>query len=99
MDVFAIEADIGNDDAGAEMGFIAEDGIADVIEVGDFAIVEDDAVFELAGVSECGIGADNDVFTDVGTCAHGGAGADPSGTFDGGAGFDDGARCEIDVFS
>jgi len=49
-DLRVIEADIGEDDAGGEMALEADDGIADVVEVGDFGFIEDDGVLELAGV-------------------------------------------------
>ena len=47
-DFFAIEPDIGEDDACAEMGGVAEDGIADIVKVRDLCVVEDEAVLELA---------------------------------------------------
>ena len=47
-DFFAIESDIGEDDACAEVGGVAKDGIADVVEVRDLCVVEDEAVLELA---------------------------------------------------
>ena len=98
-DVFAIEADVGEDDAAAEVGTEAEDGIADVVEVRDFAVVKEDAVFEFAGVSEGAAFADDDVFPEVSAGADDGVPADPGGAFDDGAGFDDDAFVDEDVFA
>ena len=66
-DGLPIQSNVGEDHARTEVGFVAEDGVADVVEMGDFAAVEDDAVLELAGIAKGDAISDDDVFTDVGS--------------------------------
>ena len=95
-DFAVVEADVGKNDPGAEMRFVAEDGITHVVEVRNLRGVEDDAVFEFAGVAEDGIVAHDDIFADVATGADLAAIADPSRAFDHGALFDRGAVADVD---
>lgn len=69
-DFFAIEANVRQDDAGAEVGGVAENGIADVVEVGDLCAVENQTVFEFARVSEDAVIPNDYVFTDVATASN-----------------------------
>lgn len=95
-DFAVVELDVGEDDAGAEVAAVADDGVADVVKVGDLGFVEDDGVLEFAGVAEDAAGADDDVFADVAAVANLAAFADPGGAFDHGALFDDGAFADED---
>jgi len=61
--------EIGEDDAGADVRLEAEDGIADVIEMGRDGLVEEQRVLELGGIADGAVVADEDVFPDVGVVA------------------------------
>lgn len=90
-----VQTHIGKNDTGSQVSTVAEDGVADVIEVGNLCPVEDDAIFELTGVSENNFVADDDVFADVTTGANMTAVADPGGSFDHGALLDDRAVADV----
>ena len=72
-----VEPDIGEDGSGTEVCLVAEDGIPDVVEVGDLRLVEDEAVLELAGVAEHHAVAHHDVLADVGAVTDMASLADP----------------------
>ena len=74
---------------------MAEDGVAHIVEVGNLGTVEDDAVFEFAGIAENSIVADDDIFADVASGADLAAVADPGRAFDHGALFDRGAVTDV----
>ncbi len=92
----AVEADIGEDDAGGKVALVADNGIADVIEMRDFRFVEDDRVLEFARVAHGDAVADDDIFADIAAVADFAALADPRGAFDHGAVLDDGALADED---
>lgn len=91
-----VEADIGEDDSGAEVCLVAEDGVPDVVEVRDLRLVEDEAVLELAGVAQHDAVADHDILADVGSVADLAILADPCGTFDHGSLLNDCSGSDID---
>ena len=47
-----VESDIRENGSRAEVSLVAEDGIADVVKMGNLRLVEDEAVLELAGVAK-----------------------------------------------
>ncbi len=95
-DLGVVEFDIRENDAGSEVGLVAEDGISDVIVMGHLGLVENEAVFELAGVSGDDAVADDDILTNVTPAANLTALADPGGALDHGALLDDGTGPDKD---
>ncbi len=81
------------------MGFVAEDGIAHIIEVGDFTVVEEHAVFELAGVPKHAVVTDDDVLPHIAASADLAVLPDPRGPFDVGTGLHDGTFSQKDVLT
>lgn len=98
-DFAAIKAHVGKDDAGAEVGLVAEDGIAHVVEVRDFAVVEEDAVLKFAGIAEDAVVTDDHVFANVAAAANLAVFADPGRSLDDSAWFHDGAFTDEDVIA
>jgi hypothetical protein len=98
-DFAAIETDIGKDDAGAKMGLVAEDGVAHIIEVRDFAVIEQNAVLELAGIPEYAAIAHDYIFPYVAAAADLAVFANPRRPFNHGSRFHDGALTDKDVIA
>ncbi len=69
-DVAGKQFEIGDFDARAQMGLVAEDGIAHVIEMRRLGVVEEEGIFDLGGIADHAIVADDDVFADVGVVAN-----------------------------
>ena len=46
LNVPSVQSDIGTNDTGSEMSFVAKNGIPHIIEVGNFTVIEKQAVFE-----------------------------------------------------
>jgi len=98
-DIFAVEADVGANHPCAEVGFVAEDGVAHVVEMRHLTAVEKEAVFELRRVSKGAPFANDDIFADVSATADRGAFADPGRAFDDRVGLDRRAGGEVDPFT
>ena len=90
-----IQADIGENRSGTEVGFVTENGVADIVEVRDLRLVEDEAVLKLTGVPQHDAITDDDILTDVGAVANLASLADPSGSLDHGSVLDDRACSDI----
>src|SRR4051794_4585510 len=69
-DVLREQLEIGNLHASAEMRFVSENGITDVVEMGNLRVVEEERVFNLARISNHAIVADNRVFANVSIVAN-----------------------------
>ncbi len=98
-DFGAIQPHIGQDDSSSEMGFVAEDGIAHIIEVRNFTVVEEHTVFELAGVPQHAVVTHDDVLPHIAPSADLAVLPDPRGPFDVGARLDDGTFAQKDVLT
>jgi hypothetical protein len=61
---------------------IADDRVADVIEMGRLRFIKNDRVLELAGIAENAAGTDDDIFPDVATVANFASFSDPGRSFD-----------------
>jgi len=96
-DIAGEELDVGDFHAGANMGLMAENGVADVIVMGHLGAVEEEGVLEFAGVAHDAVVADEDVFTEVGVVADLAVFTNDGRAFDHGAGFDDGAGANEDA--
>ena len=70
---------------------MAQNGITDVVEVGDLGLIKDQAVLELARVAKDDAIAHHDVLADVSTVADLASLADPGGSLDHRTMLDDGA--------
>src|SRR5882672_8086117 len=68
-DIALDDLHVGQHHARAEVRFVTEDGVADVIEVRHLAVVEDECVLQLAGISDDAAIADDHVFAEVGVVA------------------------------
>ena len=83
-----IEAHIRENDSCSEVGLVAEDRVADVIEVRNLGLVEDEAVFKFRGIPGHDSVAKDHIFADVTSVPNLAVLADPSRTFDHGSLFD-----------
>jgi hypothetical protein len=99
FDVAGERFEIREHHAGADVRFVAEDGVADVIEVRRGGVVEQQRVFQLGGISDDAVVADDDVVADVGVVADLAIATDDGGAFDHGAVFDDGAFADEDILA
>jgi hypothetical protein len=90
-----VEADIGEDCSGTEVCLVTQDGVADIIEVGDLRLIEDKAVLELAGVPKDDAITDNDVLPDIGAVTDLASLTDPSRPLDHGTLLDDRTGSDI----
>ena len=66
----AIEADVGTDYASSEVGSEAEDGVAHIIKMRNFAIVEEQAVFKFTRVAKRAVVTCDDVGSNVGATSY-----------------------------
>ena len=98
-DFGAIQPHIGQDDSSSEMGFVAENGITHIVEVRNFTVVEEHAVFELAGVPEHAVVTDDDVLSHIAASADLAVLPDPRGPFDVGTRLNDGTFAQKDVLT
>lgn len=78
----------------SEVHVLAEDGIADIVEVRGFGARQQNRVFHFGGVSNDGIGTDPRKFSHIRPASHGGPGANVARSDQRGAGFDH--RCFVD---
>ncbi len=62
---FSIVAEIGGDGAGTEVDFVSDNGVADVREVADGGVGEDEGVFDFDGLTDVAVGTDGCVAADV----------------------------------
>ncbi len=92
-----VEAHIRENDARAEVGLVAENRVADIVEVRNLGLVEDEAVFKFRGISCHDSVAEDHIFADVTPISNLTVLADPSWTFDHGPLFDD--RAFADKYS
>ena len=76
------DLEVGADDARAEVRLVAENGVAEVIEMRHLAAVEEQGVLEFAGIAHHAVVADDDVLADVGVVADLAVLADDGGAFD-----------------
>ena len=95
-DRLMIEPDIGEDRPRSQVSLVTEDGIADVIKVGDLRLVEDQAVLEFAGIAQHNPIANHNILTDVGAVADLASLADPCRPLDHGTMLDHGAAPDED---
>jgi hypothetical protein len=70
------------------VGLVAEDRVADIVEVRDLCLVEDEAIFEFRGIPGHDSISENHIFPDVTSVSNLTVLADPSRTFDHGPLFD-----------
>jgi hypothetical protein len=89
-DVASERFEIGEDHTRADVRFVAEDGIADVIEMRCDRVVEEQRVLELGGIADGAVIADEHVLTDVGVVADLTIAPDDGRAFDHRAIFDNG---------
>src|SRR4030095_6539664 len=68
-DFDVIELYVGENHAGAQMRVMADDRITDVIEVRNLHFIEQDGIFEFAGVPHDYAVADDDIFPNVNSAA------------------------------
>ena len=76
------ELDVGNLHAGPQVRPVAEDRVADVVEMGGDGIVEEDGVLHLAGIADDAVVADDHLLADVGVVANLAIAADDGRAFD-----------------
>src|SRR4029077_11643639 len=62
---FAVQSYVGKNDSGPEVSFVTNHRIPDAVEMWYLAIIENDAVFDLARISEDDAITDNHVFADI----------------------------------
>src|SRR5690242_15493938 len=89
-----IELHVGKNRAGAEVRFVAKNGIADVIKVRHLNLVEENTILELARVTHDDAVAHDHVFADVAARANMAAFPDPSRALQKSSLFHDGARTD-----
>jgi len=82
-DLLAVQAEVREDHAGAEVRLIAEDRVAHVAEVRDLDSIKQKAVLELARVAQHAARARDDATTDVGSGPDLRPGTDPRRTNEG----------------
>lgn len=92
----AVDGEIGEFCACAEVGTLSEDAVADVGEVRGMGAVEEEAVFGFAGVPEDGIGQEDDIFPNVRPVPDNRAFADVRRADNVRARFDDGSFGDVD---
>ena len=90
---------VGYFHARAEVRLVAEDGIADVIEVRRVGAIEQQRVFQFGRIADDTAVADDDVFADVGVVADLAVLADDGRAFDHCAVLDDGAFADENFFT
>ena len=83
-----VEAHIRENDACTEVGLVAEDRVADIVEVRNLGLVEDEAVFKFRGIPGYNSVAEDHIFADVTPIPNLTVLTDPSRTFDHGSLFD-----------
>ena len=98
-DVAGEKFEVGNLHARAEVRLVAEDGVADVIEVRRLRAVEKQGVFQLGRIADDAAFADDDVFTDVGVVTDLAVLADDGRAFDHDAVFENRAFTDENVFA
>jgi hypothetical protein len=98
-DLPAVQSDIGEDDTGAEMNLITQHGITNVTEVRDVGVIEDDAIFEFARITEHDSVADDDVFTDVAATPDFAIVSDPGRPLDSRAVLNHRSTTDVDIFA
>ena len=77
-----IEAHIRENDSSSEVGLVAEDRVANIIEVRNLGLVEDEAVFKFRGIPSHNPIAEDHIFADVTSVPNLAVLADPSRAFD-----------------
>ena len=93
------EFDIGNLHAGAKMRPEAQDGVADVIEMGQPGLVEQEAILQLAGVADNAVVPDDHMLANIGVVADLAVAPDDGGAFDHGAVLDHRPFADKDAFT
>src|SRR2546426_4321241 len=93
------ELEVGDFYACAKMGSVAENRVTDVIEVGSDGMIEQERVFDLAGISDDAVVADDDIFADIRVVANLAVTADDGGPFNHGAILDQGAFADKDFLA
>src|SRR5271154_7183378 len=91
--------EVGNFYARAEVRLVAENGVADVIEVRRLRAVEEERVFQFARIADDTVVADDDIFAKVGVVADLTVTSDDGRTFDHHAVFDDRAFANENFFA
>lgn len=77
-----VESHIGKNNSCAEVGFVAENRVADIVEVWNLGFVEDEAVFKFRGISRDDAITEDDIFANVTTVTNLAVLTDPSWAFD-----------------
>ena len=98
-DVAGEKFEVGNLHARAEVRLVAENGVADVIEVRRLRAVEEERVFQFGRIADDTAVADDDVFAEVGVVADLAIFSDDGRAFDECAGFDDCAFADENFFA
>jgi len=91
--------EIGEHHARADVRFVAQDRIAEVIKMRRGGVVEQQRVLQFGGIPNHAVVAEDDVVADVGIMADLAIAADDGGAFDHGAILDDGAFADEDVLA
>ena len=81
-DIAGHEFDVGDLHAGAQVRLIAENGVADVVEMRGDGLVEQERVLHLAGIAHDAVVADDHLLADVGVVANLAVAADNGRAFD-----------------
>ncbi len=98
-DVAGKKFEVGNLHARAEVRLVAEDGVADVIEVRHLRAVEEQRVLQFGRIADDAAVADDDVLAEVGVVANLAIFPDDGRAFDHRARFDDGAFADKNFFA
>ena len=91
--------EVGNFYARAEVRLVAENGIADVIEMGRGGLIEQKRIFQFGRIADNTAVADDDVFADVGVVADLAIFSDDGRAFNHRAVFDDGVFADKNFFT
>ena len=95
--ILPIKPNVGTDRSSTKMRAIPKDGIADVVVMRCFDVVEEQAILELAGVAKHDVVPGDHILTDVGATPNGAIFTNPRGAFDRGVGLDYGASPDENV--
>ena len=98
-DISGHQFEIGNFHARAEVRLVAEDGVADIIEVRHLRAVEEERVLQLGRIADDAAVADDDVLAEIGIVANLAIPADDGRAFDHRAGFNQRAFADENFFA
>jgi hypothetical protein len=95
--LFAVESEIRDNHTGSEMRFVSEHRVANIAEMRNLGLVEDDAVFEFARITEDDAITNDHVLPDITTTANLAIVPDPCWTLDGGPVLDNRVMPDVNV--